>query len=179
MIRGITEGSAIAVSGGSINEEWGAAAVIPEVNNNARHRIKATSTAPGTSKYQDSHKSDLTGLYHMIYIIDTICEKHGIRSRGITAGYDQINTIKNSMDSHTTYSCQSNHFNLISSIDNKLIKNPLTWSWVHVKGHQDEQGEHLDRWETLNIYCNHRAKLKWKEDQLLRELGKRNINIQD
>ena len=95
MIRGITEGSAIAVSGGSINEEWGATAVTPEVNNNARHRIKATSTAPGTSKYQDSHKSDLTGLYHMIYIIDTIWEKHGIRSRGITAGYDRINTIKN------------------------------------------------------------------------------------
>ena len=48
-----------------------------------------------------------------------------------------------------------------------------------MKGHQYEQGEPLEIWETLSVECDHRAKLKWKQDQLLRELGQRKINIQD
>ena len=37
----------------------------------------------------------------------------------------------------------------------------------------------MDRWEILNVECDHREKLKCKEDQLLRDSGKRKINIQD
>ena len=151
LIRAITKGSAIAVIGGSFKEEWGTAALIIEGNKNARHRITPTSTAPGTAKYQDAYSSELTGLYHMIYIIETICEKHNIRSGGITAACDGLNAIKKAMDADTKYLCQSNYFNLISTMDNKLMKYPITWSWQHTKGHKYEQGEPLDRYETLNI----------------------------
>ena len=93
IIRAITKGSEIAVSNGSFREEWSTAAMIIEVNKNSRHRIIATSTATGTAKYQDAYRSELTGLYHVIYIIDTICEKHNIRSGGIMAACDGLNTI--------------------------------------------------------------------------------------
>ena len=83
------------------------------------------------------------------------------------------------MDVNTTYSCQSDQFNLISAIDKKITKSPLSWSWGHVKGYQDEQGEPMERWEKLNVECDHIEKLKCKEDQLLRDSGKRKINIQE
>ena len=37
----------------------------------------------------------------------------------------------------------------------------------------------MDIWETLNVECYHRAKLKKKEDQPSRESVPREINIQD
>ena len=100
--------------------------MIIEVNKNMVHIIIAISNAPVTAKYQDAYRSDLIGLYHVIYIIDTICEKHNIRSGGITAACKRLNAIKKAMDANTIYSCQSNHFGLISVIDNKLMKSPLT-----------------------------------------------------
>ena len=48
-----------------------------------------------------------------------------------------------------------------------------------MKVHQDEPGEPLYRWETINVECDHRAKLKWEEDQLLRDSGQPKINIQE
>ena len=64
-------------------------------NKNGKHRIKATSTVPGTAKDQDTYRSELTGLYHVIYTIETIYEKHNIRIGGITAAHDGINANKN------------------------------------------------------------------------------------
>ena len=75
--------------------------MIIEGNENARHIITSTSTAPGTDKYQDAYRSDLTIIYHVIYIIEKICEKHNIRSGGITATCDRLNAIKKAMDVNT------------------------------------------------------------------------------
>ena len=47
----------------------GIIAVIIEKNENARHRITDTSTAPGTAKDQEVYRSELAGLYPVIYII--------------------------------------------------------------------------------------------------------------
>ena len=125
--------------------------MITEGNKNSRHKIIATSTAQGTAKYQDTNKSELTGIYHVVSVIDTIYEKHNIRSEGSMDACDGLNAIKNSMDVNTKYLRQSNCFELILAIDNKLMKSSLTWSWRHMKIHQYEQGEPLNRWETLNI----------------------------
>ena len=76
----------------------------------------------------------------MTYILYTICEKHNIRSGGITSSCDGLSAIKKAMDANTTYLCLSNHFDLILAIDKKLIKSPLTCSCKHVKGNQDEKG---------------------------------------
>ena len=95
VIRAITKGSEISFSNGSLKEEWGTSAFITEGNNNARHRIIATSNASGTAKDQDTYRSELTGIYHVIYTIETIYEKHNIRSGGITAAHDGINANKN------------------------------------------------------------------------------------
>ena len=40
-----------------------------------------------------------------------------------------INAIIKAMETNNTYLCQPNKFELILTIDNKLIKSPLTWSY--------------------------------------------------
>ena len=67
--------------------------MIIEGNENARHIIISTSATQGTDKDQDIYRSELTGIYHVIYKIETIFEKHNIRSGGITAAYDGLNAI--------------------------------------------------------------------------------------
>ena len=69
------------------------------------------------------------------------------------------------MDSETIYSCLSNHYDLIYTVDHKILKYPLTWYWRHVKDHQDDQTVTLDRWFSLNVECDSAANQKWKEDQ--------------
>ena len=95
IIRAITEGSEIADIDGSFKEKCGTTAVIIEVNYNVRHRTTVTPTSPGTAKDQYTYRSDLTGIYHVIYIIYTICEKHKIRSGVIMVACDGFNAIKN------------------------------------------------------------------------------------
>ena len=93
--RAITEGPEILVRDGSFKEEWGTTEVIIEGNKNKRHIITAASNTPGTSKYQYTYRSEITGLYNVASIIDTICEKHNIMSEGIMAACDGLNAIKN------------------------------------------------------------------------------------
>ena len=87
--------------------------MIIEVNKHRSHRISSTSTDIGTAKYQDEYRSDLTGIYHMNYIIETICEKHNIRSGGIAATCNGLNAIKKSIDVNSKYLYKSNRFYLI------------------------------------------------------------------
>ena len=62
------------------------------------------------------------------------------------------------MDSETRYSHLSNHFDLISETDHKILKLPLTWFWRHVKGHSDDQAGPLEKYATLNLECDTEAK---------------------
>ena len=83
------------------------------------------------------------------------------------------------MDVNTTYLCQSN--SLRPHLGHRQQTREISSNLVMAtrEGHQDEQGEPLDRWETRNTEYDHREKLKWKEDQLLRDSGQRKINILD
>ena len=110
--------------------------MIVEENKHGSHIITENSTSPVTAKGQDAYRNEIIELYHVTYIIYTICGKHNIRSGGITASCDGINAIQKAMDSNTTYLCLSNHFDLISALYNKLIKYTLTCSWIHVKVNQ-------------------------------------------
>ena len=80
--------------------------MIIEGNYHGKQIILATSTAPGTAKYQNAYGSELIGFYHTISIIETICEKNIIRSRRIKDKCDGINTIKEAMHDNNTYSFQ-------------------------------------------------------------------------
>ena len=94
--------------------------MINKGNKHGSHRIKFTYTTPGNAKEKDAYMSELTGIYHITSIIKKICEKHNIRSRGITDACDGINAIIRAMNANTTYLCYTNNFELILAIDKNL-----------------------------------------------------------
>lgn len=55
------------------------------------------------------------------------------------------------MDLETRLYQESNHFYMLSAIDFKLEEPFIQWKWCHVKGHQDDHIETLDRRATLNV----------------------------
>ena len=67
--------------------------------------------------------------------MEEIIQKFKILESAITIYCDGLNTIKKAMDIKTRYSCPSNHFDLISAIEHKILKYPLIWYCRHVKGH--------------------------------------------
>eukprot|EP00957_Ditylum_brightwellii_P021020 1584350-Ditylum_brightwellii.AAC.1 len=83
------------------------------------------------------------------------------------------------MADDTTFSCQSNQFDLISVIDSMINESPLVWKWCWVKGHQDKKKKGdkmkrgkkkfigpLDRWATLNVAMDSAAKRKCQADAM-------------
>jgi hypothetical protein len=59
-------------------------------------------------------------------------------------------------------------FDLISAIRLAQKQSPVTWSFRHVKGHQDEDLEaKLDRWACLNIQMDNLDKAHWAKQYLL------------
>ena len=53
-----------------------------------------------------------------------------------------------------SYSCLLNHFKIILTINNKILRSTLIWFWLHVKGNQDDKTGTLDIWNTLNVDRN-------------------------
>ena len=75
----------------------------------------------------------------MVSIVGEISRKHNIPEVVITIAYNGLTILKKAMYSKTRYSCLSNHFNIISAIDHKILKSPLTWFYRHIKRHKDDQ----------------------------------------
>jgi hypothetical protein len=78
----------------------------------------------------------------------------------MTVACDGLEAIKKAMAEETSYSCQSNQFDIISAIDKMICDSPITWHWRHVKGHQDNTIGPLDRWASLNIEMDTAAKAR-------------------
>ena len=85
-------------------------------------------TSLGHAKDQDMHRRKLSGILHVVSIVEEICHKHNIIEGGITAKYDGLTAIKKIIGSETNYSYLANHFDLISEIDPKLLRETLICS---------------------------------------------------
>ena len=134
----LRDGTAIAVSDGSYKEEWGLEALIIEGPDHATRLITATCTSPGHPKDKDAYRSELAGIFHMVSIVEEISRKFNIPEGAIMIACNGL----------------SNHFDLISAIDHKILKYPLTWYWIYVKGREEDQTDPLDRWVSLNVECD-------------------------
>jgi hypothetical protein len=55
-------------------------------------------------------------------------------------------------------------YDILSTTRKLLARSPVTWTWRHVAGHQDDDGiEELDRWAMLNIEMDNLAKVYWND----------------
>ena len=62
----------------------------------------------------------MSGLYHIVLIVEDLWLKHNISEVSITVTCGGIDALKNAIDSDTKLSCLLNHFDTILSIDCKL-----------------------------------------------------------
>ena len=56
------------------------------------------------------------------------------------------------------------HYDLLSAAHHALLTSPISWTYHHVKGHQDDDPDAtLDQWALLNIQMDSLAKAYWLE----------------
>ena len=136
-------------------------------------------TSLGHAKDQDMHRRKLSGILHVVSIVEELCHKHNIIEGEITEKYDGLTAIKKSIGSETNYSYLANHFDLISEMHHVILKETLICSCYHITGHQNYQMGPLDRWSMLNVECNTEVNQKWTSDQDFGFISTRTHIIQD
>eukprot|EP00957_Ditylum_brightwellii_P132810 10126892-Ditylum_brightwellii.AAC.1 len=121
----IRDGLAIAVSDGSYKDSRSAAACIIEGFIPNKHPITATAMTPGSPENQDAYQAELLGILMIVIIVSNLCKQYNIQKGLITVACDGLEVIRKAMADDTTFSCQSNQFDLILAIDSMIDESPL------------------------------------------------------
>jgi hypothetical protein len=101
-------------------------------------------------------------------MVQAICHQFGITSRGIEVRCDGLITLQQAFGEgfKVTPDIKDSDYDLLSATRKMLAESPVSWTWRHVEGHQDDDGiEELDRWAKLNIEMDNLAKVYWNELQ--------------
>jgi hypothetical protein len=77
--QSIRDGTAVAISDGSYKDNFGTTALtiepdIPTLNN----CVLATNAVPEQPEHQSSYRSELSGLWGIVTMIQCLCDKYGI-----------------------------------------------------------------------------------------------------
>ena len=162
ILESIRQGRGKVVSDGSYLEEEdiGTASWILEGSKN--NYVIGQHETPGDRQYQCSHRSEMFGLLGGILTTNALCEAHGITDGTITAKCDGEGTILIVQWLHAVTNNSRKHHDLIHSIKEALAVSPLTWTFEHIDGHQDDHMSYsqLDRWAQLNVIVDAAAKKK-------------------
>ena len=159
LAQAIQNGTAVAVSDGSLKHEFGTSAYVVEAS--ATCRLRAVNTVPGPIKEGDSHRCELAGLYGLVICCQALCTAHNIQSGRIQVACDNINAIEVFEPEFFPHPKQAN-YDLVSALFHKIKASPIEWLPEHVKGHQDDQTCHtLTHKEQLNIEMDKLAKTYW------------------
>ena len=130
---------------------------------------------PGEGSLQCSHRSELSGILGAILQMNAICETHNITSGKVELKCDGLGAVETVQYLHQTISPNRKHFDLIISLREALNRSPLTWTFSHVAGHQDDNQSAtlLNDWEYLNTVADAEAKAKL---QLIRSTNDWSVN---
>ena len=163
IVQAIANGSAIGVSDGSFKDEFGTAAWVLE-DITAQQRIVGTLITPGFHSDHSAYRSEISGIYAMVTMVESIKHVWGLTKGTITLGCDGDQAGLQALDIHSrTTVCTQQSFDLLSGIQGKLKSSTITYTYRHVKGHQndDKKLEDLDYWALLNIEMDILAKDWW------------------
>jgi hypothetical protein len=153
----------VAPSDGSFKDQFGMAAIVIE-SLDSQHNIIAVNVVPGLLEVQSSFRSELAGLFRQVILINATCTVHNITSGAIESGCDGKVALEKASQFDEQVDTNGQHFDLISAIHTAIRNSPVTWTFRHVKGHQDEDLDaHLDRWALLNIQMDNLTKAYWSE----------------
>jgi hypothetical protein len=135
------------------------------------HNMIAANVVPGHSVSQSSFCSELAGIFGQVTMVNAICAVYNITSRAIVSGCDGKVALEQVSLFHEQVDTNVQHFDLISAIRTALRHSPITWTFKHVKGHQDEDVDAtLNHWALLNIQMDNLAKAYWLKQCTLPQL---------
>ena len=155
----IEKGTVVCVSDGSYKDECGTAAWIIE-NDEGTQRIQGKVAVPGFASDQSAYRSELAGLYAIVYVVETLIEVYGLVQGGVSIGCDGLSALQQAVSKIKTATSAQQHFDLISGIQGYIHDSKIIYQPFHIEGHQDEKTPlvELDRMAVLNIECDAYAK---------------------
>ena len=142
-----------------------------------RHRfISGQYFTPGPGELQCSHQSELSGILGAILHVNDLCLRFGIDSGNVELHCDGLGAVNVVSYLHNSINPSMNHYDMITSIKIALDLSPMTWTFKHVRGHQDDSTalSSLTDWKYWNTIADHKAKDKlttlslnpeWKNDR--------------
>lgn len=152
--KAIREGSAIAISDGSFKGGFGTASWTIEDDEGGG--LSGSVVCPGLSPDMSAYRNELAGLYSIAFITLQICRFFKITEGALTVGCDGLSALREVFGSKADIDAPSH--DLILATRQIILTTPLKWLYTHVKGHQDDLGGELDRWASLNVLVDTRAK---------------------
>ena len=161
IIQSIQEGTAKLVSDGSYLKEQGIGSAGWVIEGNIEgNQIRGQHETPGSRESQCSHRSEMWGMLGIIMSVNSICSSHDITNGSATAKCDGEGTINILQWMHAITNNSRKHYDIILAIQKAIEISPITWNFVHLKGHQDKYISYsqLDRWAQLNVLVDTLAK---------------------
>jgi len=131
----IAQGTAVAVSDGSLRHTLGTSAFVIE-GPTSDHHVIGYNRVPGPVEEGDSHRCELAGLYAIVTTVNCLCHFHSITSGSITIACDNTGSLKPTAVDFLPHPRQKN-LDLMQALWKSLQDSPVTWKPLHVYGHQD------------------------------------------
>ncbi len=113
---------------------------------------------PGDANTHSSYQSELTGLYVILAITNHLCNYYNINEGSIEIGCDGLSALQSAFDHGLYLSSDMPDYDLIGAIYHLRKSSKISWSYRHVKGHQDDVISDLDAWAQQNVHMDAAAK---------------------
>jgi len=156
-IKAGLKGTIMAISDGSFKDTYGTAAWTIGVTDEDQY-ISGKVICPGDGTDHSSYRSELTGLYVILTITNQLCEYYDIQEGAIEIGCDGLSALQTSFDYGPHLSSDISNYDLIGAIYHMRKMSKVSWTYRHVKGHQDKTSSDLDEWATQNVRMDTLAK---------------------
>jgi len=115
LVEAIKDGLAMAISDGSYKSCYGTAAWTIGDPDTAS-MLSAKVICPGTEDDHDAYRSELSGLYSIMMIIEKFCDFHEIKEGSIAIGCDGKSALETAFDSGTKLFRDVPSFDLVGAI---------------------------------------------------------------
>jgi hypothetical protein len=119
---------AVAISDGSYKDNFGTAALTIEPDNpTSNNCVLATNVVPGRPEHQSSYRSELSGLWGIVTMIQCLCDKYGITSGAVTVGCDGKEALRSGFEEGEKYKANvaAADFDMVSSLRRKIKACPV------------------------------------------------------
>ena len=169
IVNAVKQGRCRMVSDGSFKDNFGTSSFVLESTTD-KVRIEADNVIPGPANSQSAYRSELGGLYGMVFLLTTAIEFfHGKDATSITGtvqvGCDGKSALEKCFDPEVHANCSTPDFDMIIAIRRRLHQfNRIQWKHEHIMGHRDDDTpfEELTEMEQANVRMDRRAKDHWK-----------------